>query len=51
MKVYKFYARADNTKETISKTLAISRLKAAQYFAKKKAMTLKSFLSIYCIPK
>ena len=36
MKVYKFYARTDGTKEIISKTLAISTLKAAQYFAKKK---------------
>ena len=51
MKVYKFYARADSTKEIISTTRSNSRLKAAQYFAKKKAMTLKSFLSIYCIPK
>lgn len=36
MKVYRFYARIDSTKETISKTLNTSRLKAAQYFAKKK---------------
>jgi hypothetical protein len=51
MKSYGFYSRADNTKEVISKTLSTSRLRAAEYFAKKKAMTLKSFLKIYTITK
>lgn len=51
MKSYGFYSRADNTKEVISRTIAISRLRAAEYFAKKKAMPLKSFLKIYTITK
>lgn len=51
MKSYGFYSRKDENKEIISKTIATSRLRAAEYFAKKKAMPLKSFLKIYTITK
>lgn len=51
MKSYGFYSRVDKTQEIISKTIALSRLRAAEYFAKKKAMSLKSFLKIYAITK
>ena len=51
MKLYGFYAHVDKNQEVISKTIALSRLRAAEYFAKKKAMTLKSFLKIYTITK
>ena len=51
MKSYAFYSRSDANQEVIAKTVATSRLRAAEYFAKKKAMTLKSFLKIYTITK
>lgn len=51
MKLYGFYSRTDKSQEIISKTVATSRLRAAEYFAKKKAMSLKSFLKIYAITK
>ena len=51
MKSYGFYSRSDTNQEVIAKTKTTSRLKAAEYFAKKKAMALKSFLKIYTITK
>jgi hypothetical protein len=51
MRSYGFYARSDANQEVISKTVALSRLRAAEYFAKKKQMLLKSFLKIYAITK
>jgi hypothetical protein len=51
MKSYGFYSRSDINQEIVAKTKAMSRLKAAEYFAKKKAMSLKSFLKIYAITK
>lgn len=51
MKLYGFYSRVDPNQEVISKVVALSRLRAAQYFAKKKEIPLKFFLGIYAITK
>ena len=48
---YYFYSKLDSTQEPISKTVASSRLKAAKYFAARKRLPLKKFLSIYSISK
>ena len=50
-KKYSFYSRNDQSQEPISKTLALGRLAAAKYFAARKHLSLKQFLSIYAISK
>lgn len=51
MKKYTFYSRSDNSKETISTTIAMSRLSAAKYFAAIKRFSLKQFLELYSVSK
>ncbi len=51
MKKYSFYSRTDGSQESIGTALAFSRLSAAEYFAGRKQLTLKSFLSLYKVSK
>jgi hypothetical protein len=51
MKKYTFHSRTDVTKETISTTIAMSRLGAAKYFAAIKRFSLKEFLKLYSVSK
>lgn len=50
-KTYYFYSRKDLTKEPIMHAWTTSRLKAAKYFAGRKQLDLKSFLSIFAVSK
>ena len=50
-KKYYFYAKNNWEQEPISTTLASSRLSAAKFFAARKNLTLKSFLSIYSVSR
>jgi hypothetical protein len=45
--VYGFYSKQDETKETIGRTVDVSRLGAAKYFASRKHLSLKQFLQIF----
>lgn len=47
--VFGYYSRIDKNKEIISRTISLSRLKAAEYFAARKQLDLKSFLKIYAV--
>jgi len=47
MKSYYFFIRKDINKEPINKTYAISRRYAAEKFAERKNLSLKSFLTVY----
>jgi hypothetical protein len=49
--MYGYYSRVDKNKEIISKTLSFSRLQAAKFFALRKRLTLKEFLSIYKVER
>jgi len=51
MKRFSFYSHTDSSQEAISSTLAFSRLAAARYFAEKKHLPLKSFLSLFKVTK
>jgi hypothetical protein len=51
MKIYYYYSRRDITEERLGKVLATSRLRAAQTFAHRKDLPLKTFLTIYSISK
>ena len=51
MKVYYYHSRVDTNKEPLSITMAMSRYNAAKHFAERKQLSLKSFLSIYQVPK
>lgn len=51
MSKYYFYSRVDKTQEAIDSVRAFSRLQAAKYFAKRKQLDLKSFLSIFAVSK
>jgi hypothetical protein len=44
---YYFYSRIDANKEPISRCYALTRLKAATYFAQIKNLDLKSFIRLY----
>lgn len=48
---YYFYSRIDQTQEPIMTCVTFSRLKAAKYFAERKQLPLKSFLSIFAVSK
>jgi len=48
---YYFYSRIDQTQEPIMSAWTYGRLKAAKYFAERKQMDLKMFLSIFAISK
>lgn len=50
-KKYYFYSRIDKTQEPIMSAWAFGRLKAAEYFAERKQLPLKSFLSIFAVSK
>lgn len=49
--IYYFYLKLDKTREPINRVVALSRLKAAQHFAARKALDLKAFLAIYGISR
>ena len=51
MKTYKYYRRSDTNKESVSVTLAASRLGAARWFAAVKRLPLKEFLKIYSVTR
>jgi hypothetical protein len=51
MKKFSFYSRTDSSQESIGITLAFSRLSAAKYFADRKQLPLKSFLSLFKVSK
>ncbi len=46
-KQYSYYSRVDRNKESIDKVFAFTRLAAAEYFAQRKSLGLKSFLLVY----
>lgn len=50
-KQYFFYSKVDPNKEHIGETKMSSRLDAARYFAGRKCLTLKAFLTIYSVTK
>jgi hypothetical protein len=47
--VFGYYSRIDKNEEIISRTISLSRLNAAKYFAARKQLNLKSFLKIYAV--
>jgi hypothetical protein len=47
--VFGYYSKVDKNEEIISRTISLSRLNAAKYFAARKQLDLKSFLEIYAI--
>jgi hypothetical protein len=49
--LYGFYSRLDPNQEIINRLINISRLKAAESFANRKRLDLKSFLKIYGVKK
>jgi len=49
--LYGFYSRLDPNQEIINRLIHVSRLKAAESFADKKNLDLKSFLKIYGVKK
>lgn len=49
--MYGYYSKIDKNKEIISKTIALSRLQAAKFFALRKRLTLKEFLNIYSVER
>jgi hypothetical protein len=51
MKSYYYYSRKDKTKEPINLLTALSRLHAAKQFAARKALDLKTFLTIYAVSR
>lgn len=51
MKKYSFYSRADSNCEVIGTCIALTRYGAAQHFAKKKRLNLRSFLVIYAVSR
>jgi hypothetical protein len=51
MKKYSFYSRIDGSQEVIGSTIAFSRLSAAEQFAQRKQLPLKSFLGLFKVSK
>lgn len=51
MGVYSYHSKKDPNQEILGRSISASRLIAAQYFATRKSLTLKQFLSIYNVPK
>jgi hypothetical protein len=51
MTKYYFYSRRDQNQEAIDSVRAFSRMQAAKYFANRKQMDLKTFLSIFAVSK
>jgi len=51
MKRFSFYSRTDGSQEPVGSTVAFSRLAAARYFAERKHLPLKSFLSLFTVTR
>jgi hypothetical protein len=49
--LYGFYSKLDPNQEIINRLINTSRLRAAEHFAVKKQLDLKSFLKIYGVKK
>lgn len=47
--VFGYYSRIDKDEEIVSRTINLSRLQAAKYFAARKQLDLKTFLKIYAV--
>jgi len=47
--VFGYYSRIDKTEEIVSRTVSLSRLQAAKYFAARKQLDLKTFLKLYAV--
>jgi hypothetical protein len=50
-KKYYFYSQKDETQEPVMSVYTFSRLKAAKYFAERKQLDLKLFLSIFSVSR
>lgn len=48
---YYFYSRIDENQEAIGTCLALTRYRAAEYFAEIKRLDLKSFLAVYAVSR
>jgi hypothetical protein len=48
---YGFYRKNDPQQEIIDKTISLSRLSSAKFFAQRKKLDLKAFLGIYGVKK
>jgi len=51
MKKFSFYSLVDSSQEAIGSTIAFTRLSAAKYFAERKHLSLKNFLSIFSVTR
>ena len=51
MRLIPYYSRVDSNKEPLGKLLTNSRYTAAKFFAARKSLTLREFLTIYTVPK
>jgi hypothetical protein len=47
--VFGYYSRNDKTEEVVNRTVGLSRLQAAKYFAARKQLDLKTFLKLYAV--
>jgi hypothetical protein len=47
--VFGYYSRNNSDKEIISRTISMSRLQAANMFAERKQLSLKTFLKLYAV--
>lgn len=50
-KKYYFYSRNDQSQEAVMSAYTFGRLKAAKYFAERKQLDLKQFLSIFAVSR
>lgn len=51
MGTYTYFSKMDPSKETLGKANNVTRLEAARYFATRKLLSLKQFLTIYSVSK
>jgi hypothetical protein len=47
--VFGYYSRNDKNQEIVSRTVSMSRLQAANMFAERKQLPLKTFLKLYAV--
>jgi hypothetical protein len=47
--IFGYYSRNHKDREIISRTMAVSRLQAANIFAERKQLPLKTFLTLYAV--
>lgn len=47
--IFGYYSRTDKTEEIVNRTVSLSRLQAAKYFAARKQLDLKTFLKLYAV--